>query len=210
MIDTLIPIQQDQLIRSSLRIANKIDKDCIDAIGVGTGSTLSASGKSLALNGTEFVISGSGGPGLGMYDILDAIKEVESYNYIPDSILMHPKAKAHITRLPQFTAQFAYGEPILQEGMMQVPGKFGTILGLDAYASTNCPTGSAFVLSRGRTTNILGQYSPLGFFVERRPITSAIKSLEERDSIGVYITARYAPVVLKGETVCSITGINVS
>lgn len=65
--DSLIPVQQDQLIRSALRFANKIDKDCIAAIGAGTGSSVTASGKSLAFDGTEFVISGSGGPGVGTY-----------------------------------------------------------------------------------------------------------------------------------------------
>lgn len=93
---------------------------------------------------------------------------------------------------------------------MAVPGKFGDILGLDAYASVNCPTGSIYVLSRGKTANILGQYSPMGMFIERRPITTGIKALEERDSVGVYITARYAPVVLVGETIAAIVGINVS
>jgi HK97 family phage major capsid protein len=208
--DSLIPIQQDQLVRSALRFANKIDKDCISAIGAGTGSSVTASGKSLAFDGTEFVISGSGGPGIGTYDIINAKAQIEQYNYMPDTLLVHPLAKTHIEKLPHFTSLMHYGEPILQEGLMAVPGKFGDILGLDAYASINCPTGSAYVLSRGRTTNILGQYSPMGMFVERRPITTGIKALEERDSVGVYITARYAPVVLVGNTICAIAGINVS
>ena len=177
---------------------------------MGTGSSVTATGKSLALSGTEFVISGSGGPGLGMYDLINAKAQIEQYNYMPDTLLVHPLAKTHIEKLPQFTSLLHYGEPIMQEGLIATPGKFGDILGLDAYASTNCPTGSAYVLSRGRTANILGQYSPMGFFVERRPITSAIKPLEERDSIGIYITARYAPVVLKGECIACIQGINVT
>lgn len=208
--DSLIPIQQDQLVRAALRFANKIDKDCISVIGAGTGSSLSASGKSLAFDGTEFVISGSGGPGVGTYDIINGKAYVEQYNYMPDTLLCHPLAKTHIEKLPHFTSLMHYGQPILQEGLMQVPGKFGTILGLDAYSSTNCPTGSIYIISTGKTSNLLGQYSPMGMFVERRPITTGIKSLEERDSVGVYITARYSPVVLKGETICAITGINVS
>ena len=255
--DSLIPnignftngkVQQDQLVRSALRFANKIErkskkgfhrlnKDCISVIGTGTGSSVVASGKSLAFDGTEFVISGSGGPGIGTYDLINGKAQIEQYNYMPDTLLVHPLQKAHIEKLPHFTSLMHYGEPILQEGLIAVPGKFGDILGLDAYASINCPTGSAYVLSRGRTTNILGQYSPMGMFVEifeseqskedriklisekeevpdsklhRRPITTGIKALEERDSVGVYITARYSPVVLRGETICAIAGINVS
>jgi HK97 family phage major capsid protein len=205
--DSLIPIQQDQLVRAALRFANKIDIDCINTIATGTGSTLAATGKSLFYTGTEAVVSGSSGPSLGAYDLIMAKAKIESYNFMPDSLLLHPIAKTAIEKLPQFTSLEQYGQPKMQEGYMQVPGKFGTILGLDCYSSTNCPSGSAFVLSTGKTSNILGQYSPLGFFVERRPMTTGIKPLEERDSVGVYITARYAPVVLQGQTICSITGI---
>jgi len=146
-----------------------------------------------------------------MYDIITAKSYVEANNYIPDTLLVHPYAKKYIERLPHFTAAFAVGGAgAMTTGLIQVPGKFGEILGLDAYSSTNCPTGSAFVLSRGRTTNILGQYSPMGFFVERRPITTAIKPLEERDSMGIFITMRYGVTVLKGETATAINAINVT
>jgi hypothetical protein len=208
--DSLIPIQQDQLARSSLRVANKVDKDCIDAIQTGRSGSAAATGKSLATNGAEFVMSGSGGPGIGMYDIIGGKALIENNNYVPDTLLVHPRSKVFIERLPHFTALAYYGEPKMQEGFIATPGKFGDILGLDAYSSTNCPTGSAFVLSRGRTTNILGQYSPLGFFVERRALTTAVKPLEERDSIGVYVTMRYAPTVIRGEAGAEITGINVT
>jgi hypothetical protein len=208
--DSLIPIQQDQLARSSLRVANKVDLDCIAVIQAGRSGSTAATGKSLATTGTEFVLSGSGGPGIGMYDIIAAKALVENNNYMPDTLLIHPRAKVFIERLPHFTALSYYGEPKMQEGFIATPGKFGDILGLDAYSSINCPTGSAFVISRGRTTNILGQYSPLGFFVERRPITTAIKPLEERDSIGVYVSMRYAPSVIRGEAAIEVTGINVT
>jgi hypothetical protein len=209
--DSLIPIQQDQLVRASLRVANKIDRDCIDAIQAGRSGSVAATGKSLALDGTEFVLSGSLGPGIGMYDIITAKSYVEGNNYMPDTLLIHPYAKKYIERLPHFTAAFAVGGAgAMTTGLIATPGKFGEILGLDAYASTNCPTGSAFVLSRGRTTNILGQYSPMGFFVERRPITTAIKPMEERDSMGIFITTRYGVTVLKGETATEITSINVA
>jgi HK97 family phage major capsid protein len=208
--DSLIPVQQDQLVRAALRFANKIDQDCITAIAAGTGSAVAASGTSLGYTGTAFVLSGAGGPGIGQYDLVTAKAKIEALNYMPDTLLINPLAKTFIEKLPHFTALEQYGMPILQQGYIQVPGKFGTILGLDAYSSTNCPTGSAYVLSRGRTGNILGQYSPMGMFVERRPMTTAVKPLEEKDSVGVYITARYAPVVIRGETICSITGINVT
>jgi hypothetical protein len=208
--DSMLPVQQDQLARISLRVANKIDKDVIDAIQSGRSGSATASGKTLATDGTEFVMSGSGGPSIGHYDINRAIRLVEVNNYIPDTLLVHPSAKEFVSRLPHFTALMYYGEPLYKEGMLATPGKFGDILGLDAYASINCPTGSAFVLSRGRTSNILGQYAPLGFFVERRPLTTAIKPVEERDSIGIYVTTRYGVTVIRGEAAAEVTSINVT
>ncbi len=226
--DSLIPVQQDQLVRSSLRIANKIDKDCISAIGSGASGSVAATGKSMALDGTEFVLSGSGGPGVGIYDLSNAKSYVEVNNYKPDTLLCNPLTKTYIEKLPHFTAQFSYGQPKMQEGWLASPGKFGEILGMDAYASTNCPSTTAYVLSRGRTTNILGQYmgfkkkikpncKPNGFLrretssklqkkIFARSLTS-VKPLEERDSMGIYITTRYGVTVLRGETVTAITGI---
>lgn len=206
--DSLIPIQQDQLVRAALRFANKVDIDCINAIAAGTGSSVAATGKSLGYTGTEFVISGSGNVGLGQYDLIAAKAKIETNNYIPDTLLCHPLVKTYIEKLPHYSSLEQYGQPINMQGMMQVPGQFGTIAGLDCFSSTNCPTGSVYVLSRGKSANILGQYSPMGMFVERRPMTTGVKPLEERDSVGVYITARYAPVVLRGETICAITGIS--
>jgi hypothetical protein len=212
--DALIPLQQDQLVRSALRAANKIDKDCVDTIiaGVQSGNTSLASGVSMGYTGTQFIISGSNGVGMGTYDIITAKTNVEQYNYIPDTLYVHPATKKFLERLPHFTTLTQYGLPIHQEGLLQVPGKFGDILGLDAFSSINAQaSGSlghrAFVLSRGRTTNILGQYSPAGFFVERRPLTTAVKPLEERDSIGIFITARYAPLVVQGKTIGVIDAI---
>ena len=206
--DALIPVQQLQLTRAALRAANKIDQDCITTINAGVAHSVTASGKSLGFNGQEFVVSGSAGPGLGIYDLADAIGKVEHFNYIPDTLLMNPVNKAQVARLPQFHALEYYGKPILQEGMLAKPGAFGELMGLTAYCSYNCPSGSAYVLATGQTANLLGAYSPLGFFVERRPLTTEIKALPERDGLAVYITARYAPVIIKGEAGCKITGMS--
>lgn len=205
--DALIPVQQLQLTRAALRAANKIDQDCITTINAGVASTVTASGKSLGFNGQEFVISGSNGVGLGVYDLVDAIGHVEHYNYIPDSLLLNPVNKAQLSKLPNFHALEYYGKPILQTGFPARPGAFGEILGLTAYSSYNCPSGSAYVLATGQSANILGQFSPLGFFVERRPLTTEVKALPERDGLAIYITARYATVIIKGEASCKIASM---
>src|SRR5437660_1776487 len=212
--DSMLPVQTDNLVRISLRTANKVDQDCIDTVitGVQAGNTFTGSGTSLFFQGAETVISGSGS--IGQYDVIDSTIKIERYNYVPDSLFVHPNTKAFITRLPHFTTSVHYGDAVMKEGQLAAPGLFGEILGLDAFSSINIPgftrnyTGTyaaaqprAIIASRGRTSNILGQYSPLGFFVERRPLTTAVKPLEERDSIGIYVTIRYAPVVVQGKTI---------
>lgn len=198
--DSLIPVQRDQLNRHTLRVANKIDKDrssetsdfpeCISALDAGRSGSTTATGKSLALDGTEFVMSGSGGCGLGTYDIIKGKALVENNNYVPDSMVCHPLSKQYIERLPGFTAEFAYGAPIMQEGFIAKAGAFGKILGLEAFASTNCATGSAYVICRGATPNIMGQYkehtsvlavSPLGMFVETSGADKKNEINEETD-----------------------------
>ncbi len=209
--DSMLPVQQDQLIRKTLMVANKIDKDCIDTIASGRSGSTAATGKSLALDGTEFVLSGSGGPGIGTYDITEAKTMVENNNFIPDSLLCHPRVKKYIERLPHYTAAFSVGgSGYMQTGINARAQSFGTISGLEAFATTNCPTGSVYIMCRGANPNITGVYSPLGYFVERRPLTTEIQPTANRDSIGVYLTTRYGVAVLNGSAAYEISGINVS
>ena len=212
--DSLLPIQQDQLIRASLRAANKIDKDCIDTISAAIQSqnTVTAAGKNLGVDGTEFVLSGSGGYALGQFDIVDAKRRLATGSYLADTMMVHPNTAAWIEKNPHFMSYIYLGRNVIDQGYkLQAPGAFGTILGLDVYSTINC-TGSttaeyAYVLSRGKTATVLGQYSPLGFFVERRPLTTAVKPIEERDSVGIFITARYSPVVIRAEAAAKIQTI---
>ncbi len=165
--DTMLPVQQDQLVRKTMLVANKIDKDCVTTLFAGESGSTAATGKSLALDGTEFVLSGSGGPGIGTYDISEAVSLVENNNYIPDTLFCHPRVKKYLQRLPNYTAAFAIGGMgTILTGMTAKAGPFATLNGLECFASTNCPTGSVMVLCRGASPNIMGQYAPLGFFVE--------------------------------------------
>src|SRR5207245_1270993 len=165
--DSMLPVQTDNLVRISLRTANKVDQDCIDTAitGVQSGNVFTGSGTSLFFQGAETVVSGSGS--IGQYDIIDSITKIERFNYVPDTLIIHPNSKAFVTRLPHFTTTIHYGEPIMQEGQLQAPGLFGEILGLDAFSSVNIPgftrsyTGTyaaaqprALIASRGRTSNI--------------------------------------------------------
>jgi hypothetical protein len=200
--DLYIPIIEDQLRRLARRMAFTIDKDCqlvIDA-GVGAGNTFAATNKSLGATGIEFTIAG----GLGTKDILKAKAIIESYNLIPDTILLNPVNSRDVMYLPQFSLWAQYGG---ETGILQ-SGKIGQIFGMDVLISTVIPAGTAYILSTGQ--NLSAAYSPLGFFVIKRPLLTDVDIKKEFDCVEVSLTTRYAPVVTYGEAICKVTGLAAS
>lgn len=193
--DLYIPVIEDQLRRLARRMAYTIDKDCMTVIDSAAANSSSGSGTSLSATGTEFTISG----GLGTKDILNAKAKVESYNFIPDAILLNPINARDVMYLPQFSLHMQYGEPVIQTGMI------GTIYGMAVYISTVVPAGNAYILSSGQ--NLSASYAPMGFFVIKRPLLTDIEIKKEFDSVDVTLTTRYSPVVTCGEAIFKVTGL---
>lgn len=193
--DLYIPVIEDQLRRLARRMAYTIDKDCMTVIDSAAANSSSGSGTSLSATGTEFTISG----GLGTKDILNAKAKVESYNFIPDAILLNPINARDVMYLPQFSLHMQYGEPVIQTGMI------GTIYGMAVYISTVVPAGNAYILSSGQ--NLSAAYAPMGFFVIKRPLLTDIEIKKEFDSVDVTLTTRYSPVVTCGEAIFKVTGL---
>ena len=152
--DLYIPVIEDQLRRLARRMAYTIDKDCMTVIDAGATTSNAGTGTSLGATGTEFTISG----GMGTKDILKAKAAIESYNFIPDSILLNPVNARDVMYLPQFSLHLQYGEPVIQTG------KIGDIYGMAVYISNVVPVGTAYILSTGQ--NLSAAYSPMGFFVK--------------------------------------------
>lgn len=196
--DLYIPVIEDQLRRLARRMAYTIDKDCQTVIDQAAANSLTATGTSLGATGTEFTISG----GLGSKDILRAKAIIESYNFIPDTILLNPINARDVMYLPQFSLHLQYGEPVIQTGSI------GTIYGMNVYISTVIPAGTAYILSTGQ--NLSSAYSPLGFFVIRRPLTTDVEIKKEFDSVEVVLSTRYAPCVTCGEAIVKVTGLATS
>ena len=193
--DLYIPVIEDQLRRLARRMAYTIDKDCMTVIDSAAANSSSGSGTSLSATGTEFTISG----GLGTKDILNAKAKVESYNFIPDAILLNPINARDVMYLPQFSLHMQYGEPVIQTGMI------GTIYGMAVYISTVVSAGNAYILSSGQ--NLSASYAPMGFFVIKRPLLTDIEIKKEFDSVDVTLTTRYSPVVTCGEAIFKVTGL---
>jgi hypothetical protein len=153
--DLYIPVIEQQLRRLARRMAYTIDLDCMNVISNAAANSSSGSGTSLSATGTEFTISG----GLGTKDILNAKLKIESYNFIPDTILLNPINARDVMYLPQFSLHMEYGEPVMQSGIL------GTIYGMAVQISTVVSAGTAYILSTGQ--NLSAAYAPMGFFVNR-------------------------------------------
>ena len=198
--DLYIPVIEDQLRRLARRMAYTIDKDCMTVIDTAAATTLTATGTSLSATGAEFTISG----GLGTKDILKAKAAIEAFNFIPDTILLNPINARDVMYLPQFSLYAYVGE---EEAPVR-SGKIGSIYGLDVYISTVVDAGKAYILSTGK--NLSASYSPLGFFVVKRPLLTDLEWKKEFDAIDIILSTRYAPVVTCGEAVAKITGLATS
>lgn len=193
--DLYIPVIEDQLRRLARRMAYTIDKDCMTVIDLAAGNSSAGSGTSLGATGTEFTISG----GLGTKDILNAKAKIESYSFIPDSILLNPINARDVMYLPQFSLHMQYGETVMQSGLI------GYIYGMAVKVSPVVNVGNAYILSSGQ--NLSAAYAPMGFFVIKRPLLTDIDVKKEFDAVDVSLTTRYSPVVTCGEAIFKVTGL---
>jgi hypothetical protein len=198
--DLYIPVIAEQLRRLARRMAYTIDKDCMSVIQNAAGNSVTSTGTSMGATGTAFTVTG----GCGTKDILAAKAAVENSNFIVDSFLLNPINARDVMYLPQFSLYAQFGE---QPSAMQ-NGMVGQIYGMDVYVSTVVPAGTAFVLSTGK--NLSAAYAPLGYFVIKRPLMTDVEVKQEFDSVDVTLTTRYSPVIVCGEAISAITGLNTS
>jgi hypothetical protein len=202
--DLYIPVIEQQLRRVARRTAYQIDLDCMNVIASAAGSTSAASGTSIFATGTKTSIAGT----IGAQDILGAEAVINSYNFIADSLICNPINARDLKMLPQFTLYAQFGEEGMQTGPVGIPegGGIGKVYGLNLYVTNICSAGNAYVLSTGQ--NLSASYAPIGFFVIKRPLMTDIDIKKELDSVDVLLSTRYSPVVLNGQCIAQITGLN--
>ena len=198
--DLYIPVIEGQLRRIARRMAYTIDKDCMTVIDAASVTSNACTGKSLSATGTEYTIAST----VGSKDILAARSAIRGYNLEPDTVLLNPVNERDVLYLPQFTMYSEYGDPntALQTGLI------GKVYGMNVFTSNVVPAGTAYVVSTGQ--NISSAYSPLGFFVIKRPLMTRVAFKDEFDCFDVTLTTRYSPVVTVGEAIAKITGLATS
>jgi len=190
-----LPLVQHQLKRLGLKMGNTIDYDCAQVVLGGAGATTACVGKSLGMDMTETTIGGS----IGQYDIIEAISRMQTNNLYPNTLVVNPTGFSYLRRLPMYNSQMLYGKPVYQSGEM------GHIEGLVVLVSMNCPSGYAFVVNANLSATPLGQFAPMGYFVEAMPIQTIMRDAVRRDGYEVYASALYVPTVTKGDCIEALT-----
>jgi hypothetical protein len=110
-----------------------------------------------------------------------------------------------------FNQAWQYGSPLVREGLQLGAGTPNTpVYNTTPIISNSVPAGTSVVLASAMSKNVLGQYAPGIFLVEKRPLTTDQERLPARDAQAVYFTARYAPTVQVGGVISLITGLATS
>jgi len=132
-------------------------------------------------------------------DIVNAKARMLTNNLFADTLVVNPAGYASLSLLPMYHAQALYGKPIYQSG------ELGEIEGLRVLVSNNIDSGYAYLINSGKTGTPLGQYVPMGFFVESLGITSLVREEPRRDGIEIYSKTMYAPAVTSGANIEALT-----
>jgi len=204
-----VPIIQQRLKRLGITLGNTIDFDCAAVVDAGAGTTTAAAGKTKGLDNTIVAEAGT----VGQYDLVEAKVRMMNNNLFADTAVLSPRAAGHIQKLPQYKSYmntgeksgYAHGEIGQVEGLRVLVSRH---TGASASASTVSPEVS-YVMTGTVTTapNPLGQYTPMGYFVEALPIQTMVQDNPRRDAYEVYALTMFAPVVVTNNAIEKINGI---
>lgn len=204
-----VPIIQQRLKRLGITLGNTIDYDC--AVLVEAASQTSSSyhnhvtGKTKGMDNTIAAEAGT----IGQYDIVDATVNMMNFNLFADTLVVNPVGAGQIRKLPQFSSQLNYGTPRYEHG------ELGEVEGLRVLVSRHVGAQAAhtihadslgYVMTGTETTapNPLGQYTPMGYYVEALPIQTMVHDNPRRDSYEVYAESMFAPVVVTPKCIQSL------
>jgi len=204
-----VPIIQQRLKRLGITLGNTIDFDCAAVVDAGAGATTATAGKTKGLDNTVAAEAGT----LGQYDLVDAKVRMMNNNLFADTAVLSPRAAGHIQKLPQYKSYmntgeksgYAHGEIGQVEGLRVLVSRH---TGASASAGTVSPEVSYVMTGTVSTApNPLGQYTPMGYFVEALPIQTMVQDNPRRDAYEVYALTMFAPVVVTPNAIEKINGI---
>lgn len=207
-----VPIIQQRLKRLGITLGNTIDFDCaatVTASATASGNTTVTTGKTKGLDNTIAAEANT----LGQYDFVDAKVRMMNNNLFSDTLVVQPLGAGHINKLPQFKSYMHTG--VVNGGYAH--GEIGQVEGLRVLVSRHCganaanntvTSGLAYVMTGTVSTapNPLGQYTPMGYYVEALPIQTMVQDNQRRDAYEVYALTMFAPVVVTPNCIEEISG----
>jgi len=195
-----IPVIEHRLKRLALEMKNTANIDVITAIGAGVpvANIIACTGTSLGNDGTVFTIAGT----IGQYDITNGIRILEeNYKGLKEKIvfLVNPIGKQQVSRLPHYSSKNQYGKSAYMDGMR------GSIEGTQVIVSNLVPANTAFLIATDPKSWRTGQYTPVGFFIESRPLEVLNRPVEHRDGFQVFSVWEYGVGITYGEGIVKLT-----
>ena len=195
-----IPVIDQRKKRLNWELYNTCYTDIAAVIGAGVpvGNIIATTVTSLGNDGTVFTIAGS----IGQYDLINGERLLEeAYVGLTNDIvlLVNPVGHQQIRRLPHYSSVNQYGEQSYMTGMR------GYVEGCKVVVSNLVPDGVAYMIATDPMSWRETQFTPVGYFVESRPIEVLNRPYQERDSFGVFAVWEYGVAVTFGEKIVKLT-----
>lgn len=169
-------IIQGWLEEAGYSMAKKIDTDVL-----GTIRTSSSVGS----------VDASTSGVLAYDDVVGGVADIRGNNYNADTLVIHPNQANDLLKDTKFINASAYGgrDPILN-------GEIGKFAGLRVLVTTQASDGTALVYDSKKACTV-------GF---KRDLTVRRREEPEYDSITVYVTQMYKPLVPHAGAICVVHG----
>jgi hypothetical protein len=197
--DVDLPVVNQQLKRMARRLAYQIELDCYTVMNaaVPAANSFAATGKTVTVTGTVYQAAGAA----GMEDFNAAEALINSGDFIMDTIVCNPIQKRDIKNLPNYSLYRNEISPITQKPI-QMLGEW------ELCWSNIVPAGTILCFSTGK--NLSAAYAPLGYFLVKRPLTTDVELLKSKEVVKPILSTRYAPIIVNGQCIAAITGLNTS
>lgn len=206
--DLMIPVMQDYLQRIMFKTQYTRDKHVERTLNAALSSTAHAAGTDnfVGFTGTGFDLTNV----LSQKDIRTAKVNVEQdpRNYLITDIITNAINAADMIRVPNYVSAFYYGRTDIgaRGAIQQATAPIGILHGYNHWISNVTAAGTVYFLAAGGA-NVNNQYSPLGFFVEKRPPTAEQIFWPSTDEFRVFITTRFKSYIARSQAGYMITGL---
>jgi len=210
--DLQIPVMQDYLQRITQKTAYTRDKHVERTLNAALSSSAHSDGgldNFIGFTGIGFDLDGT----LSQKDIRTAKANVEkdTNNYLISDIILNAINAADLIRIPNYVSAFYYGRTDIgvKGALQQALAPIGLLHGYNTWVSNVAAVGTVYFLA-ANGANINNQYSPLGFFIEKRPPNAEQIFWPSTDEFRVFITTRFKALVTRAEAGFMITNLATS